>query len=389
MPSTPNLRILHIASGDLWAGAEVQLYTLVTSLHCTFNVPVNVVLLNHGTLEKKLQKAGVPVIVLDESTMSGLNILRSLVRVIKNLKPSIIHTHRVKENILGSIAARLTGQIPSLRTTHGAPEHRPSWKQIPKHIIRTLDWLTGRILQNRIIAVSEDLSRILGKNFPTEKIRTIENGLDIEAIQSQATKQNPDENAYPTTITVGLAGRLVPIKRVDLFIEAAQYIQEHYPGLKISFHIFGDGPLRDELENLSKKLGTENIVHFEGHCDNLPQQLQGLNALLMTSDHEGLPMILLEAMALQVPIVSHAVGGIPQLLDNGSCGTLIHEQNAPAYANVIQQLQQHPQKFLDLTKNALNRAQTVYSAKRNAKDYLSIYYELIQNVNQTPKQPHQ
>ena len=68
--------------------------------------------------------------------------------------------------------------------------------------------------------------------------------------------------------------------------------------MKYSFHIFGDGPLRDNLEILSQRLGTRNIVHFEGHCDDILARLQEVDAIIITSDHEGLPMILLEAMAL-------------------------------------------------------------------------------------------
>ena len=138
--------------------------------------------------------------------------------------------------------------------------------------------------------------------------------------------------------------------------------------------------MRRELENLSKELGTEEIIYFEGHCDNMPQRLQGLDALMMTSDHEGLPMILLEAMALNVPIIAHAVGGIPRLLDDGTCGTLVEEQIAGSYAHEILQLHQSPQRFSDFSDNALERVQSIYSAEHNANEYLSVYSEIIQDI---------
>ena len=100
---------LHIASGDLWAGAEVQLYTLVKALKQKLNVPVSVILLNHGVLENKLQQAGINVTVIDESKINSGKILRYLYTAIKSLQPDVIHTHRVKENILGGIAARACG----------------------------------------------------------------------------------------------------------------------------------------------------------------------------------------------------------------------------------------------------------------------------------------
>lgn len=94
--------VLHIASGDLWAGAEVQMFTLARALQNDLNIRVNVVLLNHGKLEHELRMAGIRTIVLDESKFNSVRILCQLVRTIRELRPDVIHTHRLKENILGS-----------------------------------------------------------------------------------------------------------------------------------------------------------------------------------------------------------------------------------------------------------------------------------------------
>lgn len=95
------------------------------------------------------------------------------------------------------------------------------------------------------------------------------------------------------------------------------YLKKHYPELNIHFHIYGSGPLQETLATQVRENHADNYIHFEGHCDTIAQELQTLDTLLMTSDHEGLPMILLEAMSLKTPIIAHAVGGIPNLLDQG------------------------------------------------------------------------
>ena len=178
MNKSRTINVLHIASGDLWAGAEVQLFTLAKALNNKQGINISVVLLNHGTLEQKLLKNDINVIVLDESTLNGFQILWQLITVIREIKPDVIHTHRVKENILGSIAA-LFNNIPTVRTQHGAPEHKPAWFHIPKRLILFMDWFCGRFLQKKIIAVSEDLAGILQKSFPADKIKVIENGIDL------------------------------------------------------------------------------------------------------------------------------------------------------------------------------------------------------------------
>ena len=125
MDKPPNINVLHIASGDLWAGAEVQLFTLAKALNNRKDIDISVVLLNHGMLEQKLLNEGIDVNVLDESTLNGFQILLQLIYIVREIKPDVIHTHRVKENVLGSVAA-LFNNIPTIRTQHGAPEHKPA-----------------------------------------------------------------------------------------------------------------------------------------------------------------------------------------------------------------------------------------------------------------------
>lgn len=373
MAGASQIKVLHIASGDLWAGAEAQLLTVATALQNIPSVNVSVVLLNYGNLEQKLRDAGVEVSVIDESELNGFQILRQLTNKIRKIKPDVIHTHRSKENILGSIAARLCGNIPSLRTAHGASEHRPPWYHIPKRLIIFMDWFCGCYLQHKIIAVSEDLAGILQRNFPPEKIIVIENGINAALLARSFKHTQANTAPSEAHLKIGIAGRLVPVKRVDLFIKAAAELLKTHPELNTSFHIFGDGPLRTELIALNKKLNTENMIHFEGHCESLQQELVNLDIFLITSDHEGLPMILLEAMALKIPVIAHAVGGIPTALKQGECGFLVTEHQPSAYADAIFTLINNPVIRANFIQNALNRVTTYYSSEKNAAAYHNAY----------------
>lgn len=366
---------MHIASGDLWAGAEVQLYTLAKSLNQQTDTRVSIVLMNHGMLEQKLREEGIDVIVLDESHLNGLKILQQLTRISRELKPDIIHTHRQKENILGSIAA-FVNRIPSLRTSHGAPEHKPAWHKLPKHAIQFIDRLCGRFLQKKVIAVSGDLAIILRHNFPAEQIQVIENGIDIASLQTIKSKHS-EHQKKPDTIKVGIAGRLVPVKRVDLFIQAAAEVLTSCPKPAVSFHIYGDGPLHTELLALARKLNLEDSLHFEGHCDTMQQALAELDILLITSDHEGLPMVLLEAMTLETTVIAHAVGGIPAVLNQGKYGILVTHHSPHAYANAIHQLIRQPEKRHQLVDMAKTRVINTYSSTKNAAHYQRLYNTLV------------
>ena len=366
--------VLHIASGDLWAGAEVMLYTLAKSLHSDLGVKTTIILLNTGTLEQKLRDRGITVYVIDESQLNSLQIFKQLNKIIKQTLPDVIHTHRIKENILGSIAAWRNG-IPSIRTSHGAPEHRPPLYKLPKRLILLLDKILGRQIQKYIVAVSADLAKKLEKDFHKAKIKVIENGIDIDTIR-QSNPAKTTENKAKNSNRIGIAGRLVPVKRVDLFIESAFHLKRYHPELDIHYYIYGDGPLQEELQNQIRSYHADDYIHLEGHCENLTQQLQTLDALIMTSDHEGLPMVLLESMSLQTPVIAHAVGGIPHLLEQGKCGTLVYEHTAEAFAEAVAKLINQPQQYKQLTQCAFERINQNYSARSTADAYLKLYRKL-------------
>ncbi|MFW2438940.1 MAG: glycosyltransferase [Arenicellales bacterium] len=143
----------------------------------------------------------------------------------------------------------------------------------------------------------------------------------------------------------------------------------------------GDGPMRCKLEDLSQKSGTDGIIFFEGHCENLQEKMQQLDILLMTSDHEGLPMVLLEAMAMETPIIAHATGGIPKLLDNGVCGILVQEQDGAAYSKEIFNLLSSAEFRSKISSNALRHVTENNSDIQNANAYHDLYSEITCPMN--------
>jgi len=118
-------RIIHVASGDIWAGAEAQLYELVCEIHKSQTVELQIILFNHGLLYERLLAASINVEVLDEQLLPSLIILYRLIGLIHKFDAHLVHTHGRKENVLGSIAAAVLRR-KTLRTIHGAPEHHPS-----------------------------------------------------------------------------------------------------------------------------------------------------------------------------------------------------------------------------------------------------------------------
>lgn len=368
------MKIIHIASGDLWAGAEAQLYGLATTLARDPSLAVRVVLLNHGLLERRLRAAGVAVSVFDERRLGVLRIGRALVRLLRAERADVVHTHRTKENVLGSVAARLAGVPCGVRTVHGAEEHPPRLWQARKRLYRALDRLSGVLLQDRVVAVSADLAARLGRRFPRRRLATVENGVDLDGLYAAAGA--PVELPYPgTLLRVAFVGRLVPVKRIDLLLLVARRLLAR--GVDARFHVLGDGPLARDLEQGIAAAGLGERVLPLGFRDDVPAWLARMDALLVLSDHEGLPGNVLEALALGVPVIAHAVGGIPAALGEGRFGTLVPDQDPERYA---QTLAAHAHDSGPLRRKAqagVAYAWERYGMHRVAEEYRQVYWGVV------------
>ena len=315
------LRVLHILSGDLWAGAEAQAHTLLKNLRPLCDV--SAILLNEGELAKRLRADDIDVTILDEAKLSSRKIFTSLRVHIRQLKPDVVHTHRQKENILGALANATTVKAHCVRTVHGAPEFSGNWQT---RLQRSLERWVGRHYQDLFIAVSHELRDHLAIDYPGLRISTVPNGVDVAALRAQIGPVDI-RDVHPNKRHLGIIGRLVPIKRIDIFLKiAARLRQENNSDFQ--FHIIGAGPCRPLLESQARALNIVERVTFHGHREDIPSIIAALDAVLICSDHEGLPMVALETLALDTLLIAHNIGGLSELADYNTA--LLTRPNSPA-----------------------------------------------------------
>ena len=296
------MKCMHVISGDLWAGAEVSAHHLVIELARRDAVQVQAVVLNPGELADRLEAAGVSTVVLDEARSSLGALARALVGHAARERPEVIHSHRYKENVLSALAALRTGSF-HVRTAHGkAPS---SWGA-------RLDGGLANVTGSTWIAVSEDLAGELAG--PRRAVRVVANGLPERKIEPhRQILDGAFDDASPAWY-VGYVGRLEPVKRPDRFLDVLAGLPAELEGRTVRGAIVGAGSLQGEMERKASGLGLHGRVRFLGHRDDGEHLVAALDLLLLTSDHEGLPMVLLEAMRSEVPVVATAVGGVGEAL---------------------------------------------------------------------------
>jgi glycosyltransferase involved in cell wall biosynthesis len=302
-----------------------------------------------------------------------------LYRVMRQVRPDVVHTHTAKAGFLGRLAARLARVPVVVHTFHGHVLHgyySPRKSQLLRRMERALAHLT-----DRIIAVSEHVKRdLVGHGVaPAERIEVIPLGLELDPFLHSA----PCRGAFRRELqlngvarVVGIVGRIFPIKNHHLFLEAASLVAREEPTAR--FVIVGDGPLRAELERQAQATGLADRAIFTGWRRDLPGIYADMDVLAVTSHNEGTPVSAIEAMAAGCPVVATNVGGLPDLICDGETGYLVPPGDARAVATALLHLLHRPETARRMGETARMAVRQRFSAQRLIADVEQLYLGLLE-----------
>lgn len=310
------LRVVHLLSADLWAGAEVATWHLLGALARRGDIDVRAVLLNEGELARRLEAAGVPVQVVPEAAHSFPGLVRAVRRSVAGA--DLVHAHRYKENLIAALSGR-----PWVTTLHGRPEPRPASARLVSDLARGLDRLAVAHGARRAVAVSREVERHLAARMPASRISRAWNGI----ADPLAGASPPEWSARPAT--VGALGRLHPVKAFELAIDAVAGCEG------LSLEIAGEGPERERLARRIEARGLGDRVRLLGHVEDPRPLLARWRLLLVTSLHEGNPIGVMEALASGTPVLSAALDGVAEVLE-GQGGWLVPSRDAGRWSQEIQ-----------------------------------------------------
>lgn len=365
------MRVVHIASGDLWAGAEAQVFTLLEFLRRDPALDVHAVVLNDRELAHRLRAAGVPVTVIDETRLAALAILGRLVRTLRRLRPDVVHTHRYKENILGGLAAAAAGQPATVCTVHGLTERYTGFARLKMSLYTALDRAVIRGRRETVVAVSADMARRLAMRVGPE-VCLIPNGIRLAGLGRPDRPRWPD--GAPGGVVLGTAARLVPVKGLDGLLEAVRLVSDAVPDVRLL--VLGDGPLRAALESRAAALGLGRRVWFAGHQADVPCWLAAMDVFVLPSLAEGLPMSLLEAMAAGRPVVASRVGGVPEVVRDGLEGRLVPPGDVRALAGACLAFVRDSAARAACGASARRRVSEAYTIEMTGPRYVDLYRRL-------------
>lgn len=305
-------------------------------------------------------------------------VLLELTRLMRAVRPHIVHTHTAKAGTLGRLAARLAKVPVIVHTYHGHVFHGYFSPVKTRFFLAVERWLAGHT--DRLLTVSDAVRAELlhlGIGSP-ERLVVVPLGLDLarfldcETVRGQFRAELSIPPAVPL---VGIVARLVPIKAHEVFLAAAAALAGHVP--ESHFVVVGDGERRSALEALSERLGLENRVHFLGWRRDLDRIYADLDVVVLCSRNEGSPVSLIEAMAAARPVVATRVGGVPDLVEDGVAGCLVPPGDADAMATAVHALLADPERRRAMGAAGRKRVAPSFSAERLLADMDRLYTDLL------------
>lgn len=375
------MRVVHIIKVIRIAGAEQHLLTLLAGLRQR-QIDARLLLLVEPENDMrdyvdKLEAQYVPVQRLIIHYHADPTLLARLRQQLRALQPDIVHTHLIHADVYGIPAARWAGVPLIVTSRHNDDAFR---YRVPVRALNRILWQ----MVNAGIAISDSIARfsVEIEDAPQHLLHRIYYGLDAAAKPLDRTKNHGiliHELALPSQATlIGMVCRLVEQKGVRYGLDAFIQIASDFPQAHLL--IAGEGVLQVELEERAKQAGLAHRVHFLGWRTDVSALLVGLDILLAPSLWEGFGLVMLEAMAQQLPIIASRVSAIPEVISDGETGLLVAPHDVPALADALRQLLQDAPLRQHMGLLGRDRMETHFSADRMVDETVSLYHTLHDGV---------
>jgi glycosyltransferase involved in cell wall biosynthesis len=299
------------------------------------------------------------------------SVVAGLLQICRRERVRIWHGHDYKSNALGLLLRRFW-PMRLVTTLHGwvtQTRRTPLYYKIDELCLPRYE---------AVVCVSPDLHEHgLACGVPAERCVLIENGIDLSQYVRRLTSGDAKRRLglAPGRLVLGAVGRLSPEKGFDRLIRSAQHLL--HQGRDVELVIAGDGDDRPRLEGLIDELGVGDRVHLLGFCADPRPVYEALDVFVLSSLREGLPNVLLEAMALDVPVVATRIAGIPRLIQDGDNGVLVAADDSEPLTRALASLLGDADRRTQLGRAGRRTVEERYSFARRMQKIAELYDRLL------------
>jgi glycosyltransferase involved in cell wall biosynthesis len=358
---------LQIDTARTWRGGQQQVLLTARGL-VSRGHRVVVVAHPEGELRRRLP-AGLDVVPLAPRNEVDLPAAWQLSRVIRELRPDVVHAHDSHGVAVAATALSIA-----------SPPRRPALiasRRVDFHLNANAfsRWKHKQV--TRYVAASEAIRAMLIEDgIAPARIVTVHDGIDVGRVAAAEPLNVREEYWFPPhSPIVGHIGALSPSKGQRFLVDAAAIVVREMPEAR--FLVLGEGELHDVLEHQIRHLHLAQHVVLAGFRADVLGVLKGLDLFVMSSVTEGLGTALLDAMAARRPIVATRAGGIPEVVVHGETGLLVPPRDAPALATGILELLRDPERRSRFAAAGFARVRDLFSVDRMVEETLAVYARLV------------
>ncbi|MCX6779059.1 MAG: glycosyltransferase [Candidatus Magasanikbacteria bacterium] len=364
------IKILFVANALEVGGAEKFLLDLLKHLDRSVFEPSLATVIGGGSLLKDFQSLNLPLYIHGIKRvryLGGVVQFWQLYKLMKQLRPDIVHTQLFAADLWGRLAAWAAG-VPIIITTEQNVNIDQSWLR------ETLKMWTYR-LTTQVVAISTAVKNYAIKRYclPADKIIIIPNDVDLAALEKRFASAPPKPTDKKIIINTG---RLVPQKGQKYLLEAFALLPQ-----KNNYELWlaGNGPLKKELETQAQKLGITSQVKFLGTRHDVPELLAQAHLFAFSSIFEGLGIAVLEAAAAKLPIVASKIDGILDIIKDGESGLLVEPKNPVVLAKAMEELLNNEEKAKLMAMKAYENIKNNFDISVVVKKYEDLFKKIYED----------
>lgn len=341
-------------------------------------------------VEKGVEPLFLPELGREVRPGRDLVALLKLLRLFRQQRPEIVHTHTAKAGTVGRLAAKLAGVPIIIHTFHGHTFRGYFGRGVTRVFLEIERRLSA--VSTKVLTVSEgqrqDLLRL--RIGDPEKVVTMPLGLPLDGLLKPDLRKGEIRRRLGVSAEaplVGVIARLVPIKDHGTFLEAASDLRRSRPNVR--FLIVGDGELRTRLEQRARDLGLDGCAHFLGWQRDLEPIYADLDLVVLSSLNEGTPVSLIEGMAAGLPVVATEVGGVPDLVEHGKTGLLVPPGDSRSLSGAMETLLGDRDRRLEMGRLGREAVYPRYSEGALIDRMDRLYSSLVRAVLPAHRLSHQ
>ena len=376
-PPNP-IHVLHVMPQLGVGGTELALVRIVRGLSDQRFQHHVCAMRKCSDLERWTSELGAEPMVMDEGKKGLRFPIRRLVRMMRSLKPDIVHS-RNWGGLEAVLSARLAGVPSVVHSEHGYDPAMLKGLPVRRRLFRRGMYA----LSDTLFAVTSELAQYHAEQgyVPASRFRTIHNGVDTARFgrNPAAAAHVRSEFGIPTeALVVGWIGRMAPIKDLPTLLRASASLAHRFPQMRVL--LAGDGPERQRWQTVAEQLPElRGRVIFAKERHDVPDVLSAMDVFVLPSTREGMSNTLLEAMASGLPVIATAAGGTPEVVEDGISGWLFQPGDDGALAALLEPLLSSPDFRVSAGQAARHRVENDFSLRRMVEEYERLYLELAQS----------